>query len=447
MRQYVRPWALVAPILVLIVCLPLLRPLRYPDAGQAGDAEVLRLATIHSFATTGKLVLPEKPFAIYGVVNSRTPVTFSREHYYAVQPPMLSVLAAGFYRLMLAAGVTFEDSQTLTTYVLTMLMAAVPAAACGGLVYRMARVFELSRPWRAALSTVVGLAAGLLPYGTVISPNAVAAAFVMASMACVLRAEMSGKPPRSGWGWVIAAGLFAGLAATIKPNVVFVLAGIGLSMFLAHWSLGLRFGAVLLYIGGMVPALAVHLILSAPISGNLSSAVAEISRAAWFGAGSTQAEARDEGAEPEQPPSTAGVVSQRIVWGLFGEQGVVLHVPAVLLAAVGVWAVVRGHWPVAIKGLAVGVSAGVLVAFLGWVLGPPNSRPYFGPQGVVAVLPALVFFAGAIVRHIRGAWRWTWVGILVISSAGIGILGATRPAPPAGYDGVTLWQAARQLQH
>src|SRR5436189_222972 len=44
-RKMVRPWALSAPILVLLVALPLLRPLRYPLPRQISDEEQARLAT------------------------------------------------------------------------------------------------------------------------------------------------------------------------------------------------------------------------------------------------------------------------------------------------------------------------------------------------------------------------------------------------------------------
>src|SRR5438045_9776458 len=47
-RKMVRPWALSAPILVLLVALPLLRPLRYPLPRQISDEEQARLATVQA---------------------------------------------------------------------------------------------------------------------------------------------------------------------------------------------------------------------------------------------------------------------------------------------------------------------------------------------------------------------------------------------------------------
>jgi hypothetical protein len=43
-RPVVRPWAMAAPILVLVIALPMLRPLRHP--ANLSDDEALRLATI-----------------------------------------------------------------------------------------------------------------------------------------------------------------------------------------------------------------------------------------------------------------------------------------------------------------------------------------------------------------------------------------------------------------
>src|SRR5688572_32136591 len=45
-RQMVRPWALSAPVAVLLIALPLLRPLRAP--GEASENELSRLATVQA---------------------------------------------------------------------------------------------------------------------------------------------------------------------------------------------------------------------------------------------------------------------------------------------------------------------------------------------------------------------------------------------------------------
>ena len=47
-RQIVRPWALAAPVVVLAIALPLLRPLRSPAL--ASQTELSYLASIQSFA-------------------------------------------------------------------------------------------------------------------------------------------------------------------------------------------------------------------------------------------------------------------------------------------------------------------------------------------------------------------------------------------------------------
>src|SRR5918998_432817 len=105
-RKWVRPWALSAPILVLVIALPLLRPLRYPvPQYRISDEEAARLATIQAIV----------------------------EH------------------------------------------VTIPAACAAGLVYRMGRLFDLRRPWRAALAAAAVLATGLISYATVLNPHVPAA--------------------------------------------------------------------------------------------------------------------------------------------------------------------------------------------------------------------------------------------------------------------------------
>src|SRR5437588_12907722 len=49
-RQVVRPWALATPIVVLLVTLPLLRPLRSPEPMSISTNEASRLATVQALA-------------------------------------------------------------------------------------------------------------------------------------------------------------------------------------------------------------------------------------------------------------------------------------------------------------------------------------------------------------------------------------------------------------
>ena len=47
-RPLVRPWALAGPVLVLILCLPMLRPLRQPDSAKWGDEEQMIASTVQA---------------------------------------------------------------------------------------------------------------------------------------------------------------------------------------------------------------------------------------------------------------------------------------------------------------------------------------------------------------------------------------------------------------
>src|SRR5215471_11746071 len=59
-QPYVRPWGLATPILVLVVCLPLLRPLRHPV--DVSDNEAARLATIESIVERHTLSIDSATF-------------------------------------------------------------------------------------------------------------------------------------------------------------------------------------------------------------------------------------------------------------------------------------------------------------------------------------------------------------------------------------------------
>src|SRR4051794_29189107 len=59
-RQMVRPWALCAPIVVLLIALPLLRPLRSPS--DISEGELARLATIQALVENDGPAIDATPF-------------------------------------------------------------------------------------------------------------------------------------------------------------------------------------------------------------------------------------------------------------------------------------------------------------------------------------------------------------------------------------------------
>jgi hypothetical protein len=79
----VRPWALLGPVIVLILALPLLRPLRHPDPRAISDDELARLATVQAMVEHGTLAIDNTDFA-------STRLKVRREgHFYSEQPPVM----------------------------------------------------------------------------------------------------------------------------------------------------------------------------------------------------------------------------------------------------------------------------------------------------------------------------------------------------------------------
>src|SRR5688500_9076948 len=194
-RPHVRPWALSAPILVLLVCLPLLRPLRHPDPRVVSDDELARLATIESLVERRTLDITD---AAFKPASGTVPVG---DKVFTRQPPTLSVLLAGPYSLMRWLGLTLDENPALVAYLLTRVGVTIPVAAAAGLIHRMGRLFELRRPRRALLATAVVFGSGLVSYGVVLNAHAPAAALVLGAVACVIHVAIS-KAPNVTSGWL-----------------------------------------------------------------------------------------------------------------------------------------------------------------------------------------------------------------------------------------------------
>src|SRR3954470_10851588 len=126
--RLVRPWALLGPVVVLIIALPLLRPLRHPDPAGISDEELARLATVQAMVEHKTLAIDQSDF-----VNTQLKVRRGG-HFYSDQPPVMSALLAPSYWLMRQGGLSFETRPDLVMYLLTVIGVTLPVALSPGMM-------------------------------------------------------------------------------------------------------------------------------------------------------------------------------------------------------------------------------------------------------------------------------------------------------------------------
>jgi len=452
-RTYVRPWALAAPVVVLLICLPLLRPLRHPDPMAMSHDEAARLATIAAVGERQTLVI-DPAWARFSnqIIHDRTNETIL----YADQPATLGVLLGGVYGLLTKLGFTLDSNPVLVAYLLTLFGSTLPVAVGAGLVYRMGRVFELRRSLRATLGLGVVCASGLISYATVLNAYAPASALVLASVACLVQVGMS-RNPRRGGGWIALAGFFASLATVIEPTAGVFLALLALSAPAMRWRLSIRLGALLLYVIGCSVPLSLHAVLTIPVTGDLRPGflhpeLAVHARAAPLPTSTSPGEfsTLDLGDEGDWIDDsmwlTIGRTTNRLGLVLFGSHGIFSHFPILLIGIFGIFAVMHRHWPGMVKLLAGATGIGALVLIAIFALHrAPMLEPMFGAPWFAVFLPLLLFWAGAWLRRPHPWWTWTLVGIAAAFSVTVALIGATYPFPRDGYSGYSAGGAAREL--
>lgn len=446
-KPHVRPWALLAPILVLLVCLPMLRPLRHPDPRDISNDELARLATVQSLVERRTLAIDtSREFVPSAQTVSRDEKTYS------TQPPTLSVLLAGPYWVLYRAGMSFKTNPALVAYLLTLIGATIPVAASAGMIYRMGRLFELSRKKRALLGGIVVFGGGLVSYGTVINPHAPAAALLLGATACIIHVAIARRPTVTS-GWLAISGLFAGLAATINPPVAIFTFLLACAIPVMRWHWTMRVGGVLLFALGVAPAVLLHAMLSLPVTGSIvpdqlrpaaPRSIAIIENAV----SASSADELDDLSLAQTWWNDLGKSLARVANALLGEHGVFSHFPVVILGAFGIAAVMHRHWPKTTKVLAGGTAVGavtvLLAASLIWLTGPGKM---FGPETFIVFLPLLLFWTGAWMRRPHRTIKWTMAGVLLAFSATVSILGATNPMPREGYTRYTAGVALNNLIH
>lgn len=453
-RRHVRPWALSVPVVVLLISLPLLRPLRQPDLRRVSHDELARLATVQALVEHGTLAIEDTAF-------SETKAKVRRgEHLYADQPPTMAVLLAGSYWALHRTGHTFATDGSWVMYLLTVLGTTLPVAGAAGLVYRMGRLFELHRPWRAGLALAVVLGSGLLSYATVLNAHAPAAALVLASAACLVHVTIT-TDRAHGSVWLIGSGLCAGFAAAFEPAAVAFVLLLAAVVLTLRWTPVQRVGGLLVYLLGAAVPLVLHVSLVQRTTGNVwqgsglgrEQVVAvkpedERQRVGVVGV-SVALPAYGDEEEREAPPSLWVSLwggTRRLLEAFFGIHGVFSHFPVVVLGVVGVSMVMHRHWPATTKVLASATLAGGLLIVVLYAFRAVDwSQAMFGTRWFVVFLPLTVFWSGAWLRRRHRPLSWALASMLLAFSAVVTLLGATGPLPRGGFNAYTAAGAARNL--
>jgi hypothetical protein len=486
----VRPWALAAPILVLLICLPLMRPLRHPDPEMISDDEQARLATVQAIVEQHTLEIDRTLFATRDVFRTRDKSGHS--HLYSDQSPVMSALLSGPYWVMYKCGLSFERNPVLAEYLLTLFGVTLPIAFAAGLFYRMGRLFELKRPYRAGLALAVVIGSGWISYATVLSAGAAAAALVVMGTACLLQATLT-RHRIGATAWGAAGGLCVALAATYELTGLAFLVFMLLVITAFRWPALARIGAVTAYIAGAAIPILLYVSLNRPITGDLlpgflhpdTGSIAASHDVAYVGSAL---------ADPLAPLASAGPLKRtlqdvpnlhdplpasitpvrggpsgrvkhpleddddppsfwRTTWrdvtsfaiAFIGGHGLLTHFPVLILGMLGIVTILRRHWPRTTKVMACATVLAGLAIVIGYTLQHADwSDAMFANRWFLVFLPLTLFWSGAWLRRSHQPATWVAVGVLWGFSALIALLGATDPQPRQGYDRYT---AAGALMH
>jgi len=455
-RQVVRPWALCAPVVVLIIALPLLRPLRAP--GDVSENELSRLAAIEAYVEHDGAAINDTQFFadLRRETDQAAPPHGSRavpgaivvaNKYYSDRPPVMAYLLSWPYAVMRRLGWDLSTNPALVVYVLTMLGVTLPVAGAAGLIYRMGRMFELKRPYRTGLALSVALGSGLIGYATVLNPHAPAAALVLSACACLFHVTVARNPTRSG-AWLMMSGLCAAFAAVIDLSAAVFLLLLIVVILTFRWNWSLRFGGILLYLIGTTPALLMHAALTVPVTGDLRPGFlhTELAGVPSPAAASTgTSDELEEGVSPQAPWKIAlfrGL--DRSLGALVGSKGLFSHYPVILIGLLGLALVLRRHWPASTKAMAAVTLAGAAIIVASYVfLRVDWTQAMFGPRWFIVFLPLLLFWAGAWLRKTHHKTTWVVAAVLLIFSMTVSILGAAAPfvrATPGQYTVVAAYR-------
>ena len=454
-QPLVRPWALIAPVLTLVICLPLLRPLRQPDPSQISDDEKARLAMVEAIVEQHSLRIDRGSFP-----EASDPLR-SADAKYASVPPMQSVVASPIYWILRQRGLSFRDDLVMVRYLLVLLCVTVPVALSAGMVYRLGRLVELPRPARAGLALLVMLPVGLLTTAVTFGPHAPAAVLLLAAVTCIRHIAVSEHPRRS-MGWLVVAGVSAALAATFEASSMVLLVLLPLVIMAMRWPRSWRMTGVLLYVAGMVPVFCLNAWLIYQMTGtinplplgslegpDLSVAGNRVTLIGIAAGGAGIDAGNDDVVEVgavEQAWASVSVWIGRLLDSLLGRQGVLSHFPVVLIGVWGALTTLRRHWASTTKTMAaIILVAGMILLLVHcvWSRGGPHAA--FGPDWILVLLPVVMIWSGSWLRRPHYTQTWIVAALACGLSLAVAIIGATDHSPREGYRGYSVAEAVARL--
>lgn len=438
-QPMVRPFALAGPVLVLVIALPLLRPLRHP--AEPTNDQVLRMATIRALVERHSLSLDKGYSAIAGSVTTPGGV-------YSAQPPMMAVLLWAPAWIMTRLGLDFDSHQLLIEYLLTLLGVTLPVAGAAGLIYRMGRLFELRRPWRAGMGFAVVAGSGLLSYSVVLNAQAPAAVLILGSVACLIHVAAIDRQQRHAI-WFALAGVCASVAAALDPAACVALILLACVIPTMRFSIGRRLAGIALYALGAVPPVLLHAAWNIPVTGDIVPASVHLATSNRQSI-RPAAVIRDD-FEESQTHSLLATVGANAWWlanALAGRHGLLSHFPVLAIGVLGIGAVMHRHWPTTTKSLAAasGITAIAVIIIYG-VARLDWTGAMFATRWFIVFTPMLLFWAGAWLRRAHSKPAWIVAALMLLFSTAVGLIGATDPTPRHGYDRYTAAAALMKMIH
>jgi hypothetical protein len=359
--------------------------------------EYARLATVESLVERGTLKIGRSPLA----ARTRDKVLIDGS-YYADKPPLLQVLAVPPYAALHAAGLSLASNDAYRP--LTFLLVGLPAAGLLAFVAAFTRRHTGSVGAALGLAILLGACTLAWPYSLVFNNHMPAAIALLAAFAAVPPGPSTAGPAR-----LLGAGALAGLA--VGCELLAALPALALAVLV-----GARFRRGLLWFaaGGLAVS-AVTVIADLATWGH------------WLPPYFATRGYRYAGSPYGQ--SVAGLIAPRnrllnVASGTLGEQGVIAHSPAILLALVALVRVLRERSH-PFRGHALAAAAGALAfAACVFVVSGAHGGQSYGNRHFLAVVPLLFFFVPLASRLPRSPLALAVIALLGL----VGFVSAARGA-------------------